>query len=113
VTLVSFLWQSPEFQAHHNPVYSQDFINFDAAGNPVQCNMDNLVLVLPKIKDFYNDTRNCSLDLWIQKVDGFAINTGRFYSTSKVNTLTYADENMTVGMRVNIFNLTNDTEVVH
>ena len=88
MTLASFLWQSPEFQLHHNPVYSQNFINFDTAGNPVQCNMDELVYVFPKIKDFYNDTRNCSLDLWFQKVDGFAINTGRFYSTSNFDFVT-------------------------
>jgi len=49
--------------------------------------MDNLVLLFPHIKDFYNDTRNCSLDLWIMKVNGFAINTGRFYSTSMQNTV--------------------------
>lgn len=46
--------------------------------------MDILVAQFPHIKDFYNQGETCQMELWISNVTDFTINTGRFYTVSKL-----------------------------
>jgi hypothetical protein len=66
----------------NNPSYTFNFFSFDESGAPIPCDTTQLALVFPNITTEY-DNQTCKIDLWVQNVTNFFINTGRFYTKGK------------------------------